>query len=88
MDRSRYPRGDLQRPKGGRQEVLIGVTGSEHEPTQPLGVMCGDELTEGATGVVTDERDALELELLEEVRDDPREPERRQVGAVSERGLM
>ncbi len=71
----------LQRAEHRRQEVLIGVARCEHEAGQPLGMVHGDELADRAAGVVADERDALQVERLDEAGDDRGEAEGGEVGA-------
>ena len=78
--KSPNPSGVLERPERRRQEVLVGVAGREDEPPQPLGVVRGDELAEGAAGIVADQGYAIEVEGLHEVGDQPGDAEGGEVG--------
>jgi len=71
-----------------RREVLEGVAVGEHEALDALRMVRGEHLGDGATGVVADDRRALEAELVEEVDDHPGEAGRGEVRIGVHRGLV
>jgi hypothetical protein len=66
--------------QGRRQEVLERIAGREHQPAEPSRVVDRHPLGDRATGVIGYERHAVELELLEELLDHPRQSGQRHVG--------
>jgi ketosteroid isomerase-like protein len=57
----------------------------EDEPTDALGVPPDQRLRDGAARVVADDADVVQVERGQEVGDDPRDAEQRQVGLAVER---
>ena len=61
-----------ERLEEARREVLERVAVRQHERAEALGVVDRDELRDRAAAVVADEHDVVEVERLEERRDDRR----------------
>ena len=62
--------------------MLERVAVGQHEPADALWVMGDDELAQRAARVVADERHIVELEPLEQLGDQTREPGRGEIGAA------
>ena len=81
LDAAGHAGGELERAEERREEALVGVAVGEHEPAQPLGVVGGDELRDGAAGVVAAEDHVPQVALLEQSGDEAREAGRAEVRA-------
>ena len=62
------------------REVVERVARDEHDPADAGGAVADEQLDERPAGVVADERDVVQIEAVEELRDEPRDPGQRQVG--------
>ena len=58
----------------GRREVVERVAVGQHQRPEALGMIGGHQLRERAAGVVADERDVVELEPFEQLRDQSAPP--------------
>jgi hypothetical protein len=85
--RRRELAGQHQRLAGqpGR-EVVERVAGGQHGPLDAGGALADEQLDQGAAGVVADHGDVVQVQALEELRDQPRHPGQRTVGVGPHRG--
>ena len=62
-----------------RGEVVERVAGGENDPADAGGAVADEQLDESAAGVVADEGHVAQVEALEKLADEPRDPAQRQV---------
>jgi ABC-type proline/glycine betaine transport system permease subunit len=62
--------------------VFERVAVGQHKPTNELGMVGAQDLTQGATGVVADDGQVAQFQAPDELGDHRSQPRRRQVGAV------